>query len=338
MLTGLRKHFLPALANEEIFGVLSPSHLADMGNEIMLLLPAALAVAALGLAYGRGGTAGGEEQPRGSRFHFTLMVLIPCLVFLLVFKPDLGMARDWDLFAITALGLLPLCLVVVSRAYEGRGRRDVERLTGPAAVVCLVIAAAWVGVNASPERSARRFEAILEYDQTRAPYAYEVLAQHYRYGGDMERAIAILEKGIALSYNLRLMTLSATIHDEMGDEEEAIRLYKEVIEKQPERDGTRRNLVLLLNRAGRRQELLEYSRDGTRYHPGRPIYRYFYGLTLIDAGRVEEGIEELLTCRRLGPPRDIVADIDGILRRLEASGYDIEERESPTEFRMGGRR
>jgi tetratricopeptide (TPR) repeat protein len=337
-LTELRRHFLPALENDEIFGVLTPSHLADIANEIMLLLPMAVVTLAIALVYRREGPAEADDRPRRARLHFILLILFPCLLFLFVFKPDLGMARDWDLFAITALGLVPLCMVVVFRAYGGGGKRQIERLTGPAAAVCLVLVAAWVGVNASPHLSAKRFEAILEYDQTRAPYAYEVLAQHYRHRDDLEQAVAILNKGMSLSYNLRLMSLSAAFHDEMGDLEEAVRLYKEVVEKQPDRDGTRRNLVILLHRMGRRAELLEYSRDGTRYHPERPIYHYFYGLTLIDTGEVERGIEELLICRRQGPSPDVTANIDSVLRRLEAAGYSIEEQGSPTQFKMGGRR
>lgn len=337
LITEYSRHFLPGLADEEIFGILSPSHLADIANEIMLILPTAIVATAIALAYMRGpsgGTVGTEDRPRRVRLQFILVVLFPCLLFLFVFKPDLGMARDWDLFAMTALGLLPLCLIVLSIAHGGGARRQVESITGPAAALCLMLLAAWVGVNASPGRSAKRFEAILEYDQTRAPYAYEVLAQHYRHSGDMDRAIATLQKGMSKSYNLRLVSLSAAFHDEMGEGDEAVRLYKEVVENQPERDGPRRNLVILLHKLRRRDELLEFSRDGTRYHPEKPVYHYFYGLMLIDSGKIEHGIDELLTCRRLRPGPDVIADVDAVLRRLEARGYDVEESDSPTEFRV----
>ncbi|MGD9403194.1 MAG: tetratricopeptide repeat protein, partial [bacterium] len=265
---------------------------------------------------------------------FILAALFPCALFLLVFKPDLGMARDWDLFAILSLGLVPLAATIADSATAGDGRRLMMRLAPPAAVISVVLALAWVGVNADPDRSARRFEAVLGYDLTRAPYAYEVLAQHYRHAGDMDRAIATMERGIASSYNLRLMSLAAVLYDETGDTDKAVRLYTDVLERQPGLEGTRRNFVLLLHKLDRRDELRSVSREGVRYHPEKPIYHYFYGLTLIDAGDVERGIEELLICRRLNPGSDVITRVNNMLKRLETMGYDTEDRDSPTEFKM----
>jgi tetratricopeptide (TPR) repeat protein len=195
-----------------------------------------------------------------------------------------------------------------------------------------VLALAWIGVNADPGRSARRFEAVLEYDLTRAPYAYEVLGQYYRNSGDLDRGIEVLEKGMSLSYNPRLMALAAGLYDESGDTGEALRLLREVLERQPEIEGTRRNLVLLLHRLHMWDELYQVSREGTRYHPDKPVYHYFYGLALLNAGEVESGIDELLTCKRLGPGPDVIATVDRALRRLEAMGYDVGTRDSSTQF------
>ncbi|MGD9141705.1 MAG: tetratricopeptide repeat protein [bacterium] len=342
-LTAYGKHFLPVLANDETFGMLSASHLADMANEVLLLLPTALVTVGLAVdgarrrrSRARAGTeeSAGQEMTRPGRLHFILAALFPCALFLLVFKPDLGMARDWDLFAILSLGLVPLAANIADSATAGDGRRLMMRLAPPAAVLSVVLALAWVGVNADPDRSARRFEAVLGYDLTRAPYAYEVLAQHYRHAGDMDRAIATMERGIASSYNLRLMSLAAVLYDETGDTDKAVRLYTDVLERQPGLEGTRRNFVLLLHKLDRRDELRSVSREGVRYHPEKPIYHYFYGLTLIDAGDVERGIEELLICRRLNPGSDVITRVNNMLKRLETMGYDTEDRDSPTEFKM----
>ncbi len=370
-------HVLPVLGHGDAFGMLSPSHLADMANEIMLILPAAIVVAAIGgmmlgmrgagwvgsdprgvrprrnpgrrdLERNKAGAGWVGSDPRGVRprrnpernamLYFELLVFFPCMLFLFAFKPDLGMARDWDLFAVTALGLLPLALGAIARAMAAGLRRPIEAATGPTAALCAVLACAWIGVNADPERSARRFEAVLEYDLTRAPYAYEVLAQHYRHDGDLDRAIEILRNGISLSQNLRLVSLAASFHDERGDAEEAVRLYRQVLASRPEVEGPRRNLAILLHRLGRRDELLEVSREGVRYHPGKPIYHYFYGLCLIDAGEVTRGIEELLACRQLRPGPDVTANIDRVLKSLKAAGYDVGGLDSPTGFRLPGRK
>ena len=341
LFTGYGKHFLPALANEETYGVLSPAHLADIANELILLLPMALVTVGFVLAAGRrrtGRAAAGEEKDEDSaRRHglmqrFLLVILFPCLLFLMVFKPDLGMARDWDLFAMTALGLIPLSLFAARRVLGPSVRPEVERLTAPGVVMSTVLVLAWVGINASPDRSARRFEAILGYDLTRAPYAYEVLAQHYRNRGDMDGAIAAIDKGVSLTYNTRLTALAADLYEESGDNEEAIRLRVGVLARQPDYEGARRDLVLLLRKLKRYDELLEVSREGTRYHPQNPVYHYFYGMALLVLGDVEEGVDELLTCRRLGPADDVIADIDRVLGILKSRGHDIDARESATQF------
>jgi hypothetical protein len=340
VLTDYGRHFLPLLADDEVFGVLSPSHLADIANELVLIVPTILVAAGFALASGRlagrqtGSRSAGRQQTPAGRYsvHFLLMVFLPCMIFLLAFKPDLGMARDWDLFAMAALGLIPLCLAAIGRAHNAGRSRQVERLTAPGVVTTAVLVLAWVGVNASPGLSARRFEAIMEYDLTRAPYAYEVLSQHYRDQGNLDRAIATIEKGMAMSYNTRLMALDADFHEESGNTEEAIRLRLEVLERQPDYEGPRRDLVLLLHRLGRYGDLLDISREGTRYHPESPVYHYFYGIALISAGRVERGIDELLVCKRLRPGDEVVASIDRTLNRLRAMGYDIEARDSATRF------
>lgn len=348
--TGYGRHFLPLFANDEIFGVLSPSHLADIASQILLVFPTALVACAIVLS-SRRRTAGPrsakteasspagrrEAYEGGAMLHFMLLILIPCMIFLLVFKPDLGMARDWDLFAIAALGLIPPGLLHIGRAL-GRGKgNEVRMLTAPALVLSIALAAAWIGINSDRDRSARRFEAILEYDLTRAPYAFEVLAQHYRNGGDLDRAIDTMERGIARSYNTRLMALAADLYEERGKPDDAIRLRLEVLGKQPRYEGTRRDLVLQLHRLGRYDELLEIAREGTEFHYEKPIYHYFYGKALINAERIEEAIEQLIICRSQRPGPDVTADIDRMLARLEAMGYDIEGRVPATRVQIPGR-
>ena len=140
------------------------------------------------------------------------------------------------------------------------------------------------------------------------------------------------------SYNPRLMALAAGLYDESGDTEEALRLFREVLERQPETEGARRNLVLLLHRLSRQDELYDVSREGIRYHPEKPVYHYFYGMALINAGEVERGIDELLTCKRLGPGPDVIVSIDRALDRLEAMGYDVGPRGSATQFSIRERK
>ena len=333
--TPLGTHILPLLADQETYGLLSPSHLADMANELFLILPLILVVAALALeAPGRPSGRAPEEQ---ASMHFIRLILVPCLIFLFCFRPDLGMARDWDLFSITALGLVPLALLVTGRGAREGNSRCLNSIGVPALALGAVLALAWVGINASPDLSAGRFNAILRYDRTRAQYAYEVLAQHFRNRGDMAGAITALEEAASVSFNARIMALVADFYEEKGDLEKATSLRYEVLERQPMYEGARRDLVLTLHKHNRYAEILDVAREGTRYHPESPVYHYFYGLALIEAGHVESGIEELLICRRLDPGSQALEIIEQVLAGLKARGWDVEPEDSETRFSLPDR-
>jgi hypothetical protein len=339
--TSYGRHFLSALTTGEAYGIVSPAHLADIANEVLLLIPSAIIIAGLAFSGGKGRPGRihetGRKVSRPPQFYFAILLLVPSLIFLFAFKPDLGMARDWDLFALTSLALIPLAVMMCTAAVRGFRERDAAAALAPAWALSFVLASGWVGINADPGLSARRFEAILQYDHTRAPYAYEVLSQHYRGAGDLEKALAAIEKGLDLTYNARLMALAADLYEEKGDTEAAINMRLEILRKQPGYEGARRDLVLLLNRLGRYGELLEVAGAGTRYHPQSPVYHYFYGMALIRTGSIEQGIAELLISRRLGPGEEATENIDRVLSRLKNMGWNIEEHDSATRFRIPGK-
>ena len=91
----LRQQPYPGTPDYTLF---SPTHLWDIANQLLLLipiLPALLIIAFL--------------RPMRSFEPFDLFLLffsIGGLVFLFGIEPGLGMARDWDLFALSGVGPL----------------------------------------------------------------------------------------------------------------------------------------------------------------------------------------------------------------------------------------
>ena len=59
----------------------------------------------------RGSRTGGWFAT-GIEWYWSLLIALPCLTFLTVFKTEIGMPRDWDLLSITIVGLLPLALLL----------------------------------------------------------------------------------------------------------------------------------------------------------------------------------------------------------------------------------
>jgi len=319
-------YLLPLRADDGSYGVFAASHWADVINEVLILLPGLpvfIAIAAM-LPFFRERARPGDRRVNlgqlGVEWSFTVLLLLPGLMFLILFKPDLGMARDWDLFAMTFIGLLAFALFILKRFLAITPARVVQAITVPSLVISAVLGASWIGVNSSSSRATDRYEQILTYDETFAQYAYENLAQHYYSQNDLDKAIAMLEKGVSFSYNRRLYTLLSIYYDEDHRMADAIRVLRTVLERDPHLDAIRHDMVNLLSRAGEYDELLTVARDGTLYHPENPTYHYVYGWLLVRKGQAREGAEELLEARRLNPPRRTLEQIDGMLRQLEAEG------------------
>src|SRR5262249_31644047 len=93
-------------------GLFSPAHLADVANITLLLVPAVLVWLALALAPSHRRRARDWTTPAGM---LTWCLLLPSALFVLVFKPTLGLWRDWDLYAFTALGFVPAAAFALRR-------------------------------------------------------------------------------------------------------------------------------------------------------------------------------------------------------------------------------
>lgn len=312
---GLDKYYLPFRGNEESYGLFSPIHLADVLNEILILMPILLLFAVMAWLNRKSSRrlAGNPDKSAGAtgwfamtaERHFALLILAPCVVYLFLFKPEIGMARDWDLFTMISLGLVPLALLVVNRFFRTtRMQADAGTFSSPAIVLCVVLAVAWVGLNASSARSTARFERILEYDRTHASYAYENLAIFYYDSGQLDRATEVMETACDISHNPRQYVRLAMYYNEQGRSEEALDLTRQTVARHPDYIKSRFYLVSLLEKAGLSDELLAAAREGTKYHPKDAVYWFYVGEVSLYKGNIEEGLAALRKCLTLNPPAD----------------------------------
>jgi tetratricopeptide (TPR) repeat protein len=230
------------------------------------------------------------------------------------------MARDWDLFTITSVGLIPLAALVLRRFLSLAPRQVTSRVIVPGLVISIVLTVSWIGVNSSPERATQRYEHILSYDKTFMEYAYETLAKHYYDEGRLKKAITAMEEAVASSYNARLYIRLSVYYREDGRLLDAAGMLRPVLEQQPRYEKIRAEMALLLYRAGQYDEVLEIAGKGTEYHPENPLLHALYGRTLIRRGRIQEGAEELRELKRLNPPPDMLEDVDRILKQLKDEG------------------
>ena len=280
-LPALGRFYRPYLTAGDTNGVLSLAHAADVLNVALLLMPAFLVVMPVLRRFRRG--EAGEIQIE--EWHLGISLLLPAAIFALRFRAEIGMSRDWDLFVMTALGMIPILILLLMRA------GSVERLrhsVAPVIVGGIVLSAAWVGVNASTERSLQRYQDTLKYDRTNAAYAYETLARVLRDLDRSEAAAAALESSLEAEWNPRLATNLASMYLVMRDEARAESLYVAVLERSPNYSLARELIVALYENQQEWQALEAVARAGTELFPDNPFFFHYQGRALQAMGREEE--------------------------------------------------
>ncbi len=325
----IRRFYVPLGFDNAKYALFSPTHLVDVMNEVLILLPILPTVLALGWIGRRAERAGGRDPIRDPRalkdpgawfshpaeWQFAGTVLFPCVLYIVLFHPEIGMARDWDLFAMTSTAIVPLAILSLNRYLRttGAGLSTVAAFATPALVTVMITGSSWVAVNASLPRTVDRFQRILTYDKTHAPYAWENLAilQHDR--GELKASIASLEKAVAISHNPRQIVRLAVYTEEDGRINDAIDMLDKVLEKRPDFSKARFRLVLFLEKTEQWDRLLTVSRDGVKYSPGDAVYRFTYGESLLRLGRTDEALTVFRECRNLDLPDTVKQFIESAL-------------------------
>jgi tetratricopeptide (TPR) repeat protein len=163
-----------------------------MLNQHFLLSPAALS-----LLFGLALFSHKKARPQDPALLFLVLVTFFFLAFNLLVNPELGMGRDWDLFAASGIGytLLAVCLAEKSM----RGPKMLERVGVVLAGTALVCALPWFLINSSEYRSEKRFRDLLVLDRERSAYGYECLSIFYRNKGMIDESIGALKEAVEVS-------------------------------------------------------------------------------------------------------------------------------------------
>ena len=149
---------LPTSGNPQ--SILSQNHWLNILNWILIAaLPALILSPALLKQKSGDETSLAKQQ-------FAIWCIIPALVFILVFTPQLGGPRDWDLFSLPALLLLISTLTLFHLKTPGGLPHQIL----PAIAISIWIIVAFVGVNTSTARSAQRQEEIIEVSRFKNHY------------------------------------------------------------------------------------------------------------------------------------------------------------------------
>ena len=153
-LFGIGYYFLPLLPRPEFQqGILTADHYLNLLNWLLLVSLPFLLLA--GITF-----AGRNLRHAFTSRKLTLgyWMMIPPLLFMFFFTPQLGGPRDWDLFTLPAFMLVPASLII----YFDRRERRLPPLVLPAILMALLTTAAFAAVNSRPTTAADRCWEIID--------------------------------------------------------------------------------------------------------------------------------------------------------------------------------
>lgn len=159
------------------YTLLSPRHLLDIFNELSLLMPLWLALLVLGWGRWRTFIADGVGR-------FLLVFSLGGLGFLFIIDPRLGMAADWDMFALCGLGpLLLLSRTAITTNYR--------RYFPGMAVLSLLLVSPYFVTNLSYKPSIDYVKSLFKLDLKRSRSNMSILRDYYYNIGQKARGDSI---------------------------------------------------------------------------------------------------------------------------------------------------
>ncbi len=185
---GRSDSFLPPVGgvmSRTAYGVFALAHGAELLNVTLLIAPTLPALVALAASDRRG--------PRASRDVFLSLLAIGPILFALVANPQLGMVRDWDIFAlpVTVASLWIASIAARAPSMRAPGGRWIA---GAVVATSLLHAFFWIDANHAPGPSRERIRRVASQASFFGPQS---LGEVWRYVGSADAAAGALERASA---------------------------------------------------------------------------------------------------------------------------------------------
>jgi len=291
------------------YTLFSGAHFLDIVNLFALVTPGVLVALPL-LRHARSAQRGVANNA------FWLMAAIVPMGMLLFMDPKLGMARDWDLFA---LSIIPILVWAAVRLAGSHSLRPKGSLAAPvlAAVAMLAI---FVGLNAHTESSIARYTILLDMDPSRSAYGHEILAMKYRQLGDIDAEIEHWQKANAPGDHTRYLTNLAAAYIRKGDIQKASSAAHRAFALNTSYSFAAYTLGTVFYEQDMLDSAFVYYSHAAFLDPKHANSHYFLAMTLQRQGQVEKAREEFEAAIRLEPnDEDYHNGLAGLL--IDAGDY-----------------
>lgn len=158
---------LPYSNTEPGYLLWSKDHIVDILNELFLICPVFLILIPIQRYRNP------DDTKHNQIVLFSRLSAIAGIIALLLIDPHLGMARDWDLYALPLIGLHLALFIGVDWSKQNR------IIKSSLIVIPIAFTFIWILLNSNEARSISRFKDIIKLDESRSRYGYELLGSYY---------------------------------------------------------------------------------------------------------------------------------------------------------------
>ncbi|MCP4704704.1 MAG: hypothetical protein GY865_08850, partial [candidate division Zixibacteria bacterium] len=212
--TSISDMLLPFYSASE-YSIISFAHIIDIFNEILLIAPMIIILVPLFIKYKTT-----EISKKQIKYFFYLMIG-PSILFICLFDPKLGMARDWDLFS-TPMAIVGLVVILLS--LERKHFNTMSKYAKTSLIFgTLFFVAVWIFMNSSESRQLIRAEKLLEVSSKNRSYSLELIAHHYW------QILDDKEKALEFYYRIDEENRSARICQKITQLEYKLKHYRKAI-------------------------------------------------------------------------------------------------------------
>ncbi len=261
-------HLLPLIPTEDSpYAIFSLYHIADLLNELLLIAPAIILIPAAIKFY--------KEGYNKDEMVFMYLTAGMLLIFMSIFDPALGFARDWDLFSLTAIPLTILITYMLTRDNTYR------KFAVPFIIIAMLHTLPWVLLNSDESKSAARAEKIAATPWWKANSRAILYAELYNYyldRGNDGKAYNLVTDAYNLEKNPKFGFMLAGLNYKMGKYDEAMKYLTELrkIEYEPENVNTLLTEIYLSK--GKFAEASDILKEMLKKQPQNPDVLLKYGI------------------------------------------------------------
>jgi hypothetical protein len=282
------------LYSAEVYSILSPEHLMDILNQLLLIAPVLIPIFILLLFTGK---SNGDHRRSGLSI---LLIVVPAFLMLFLLDPKLGYARDWDLFA-TPVALIGSTGIIYAITRCG-DKINAVRLSPGLGMAAAVFFFGWILVNASLPRQLNRAEDLLTLSDAGRGYSTEMLAQYYRFEGkDSRKAVELLESIPLEGKNARVYSKIARGYLDLGENEKALQTLFKGLAKDSLFEQMNYTTGVCLLKLNRPEQAMSYLLRSNYFEPNRYNIHFYIGNTYFQLDSIKQAAAAFSNCVRTNP-------------------------------------